>query len=488
MKQINRVFSKIIPFFSALLLLSAIPQIALAAGSVTLHGKIECIADALGDCTLTTAAKSGVTLSSPVTLELSWLSDLVPSVGESTVTFRSDWGNSMTLTVGNIVLTEDPRPAGTNPPVAHFTDGVLDSFYMYWFEASVGGATGTEWVINIDGDETTGDLTMYLEVRDDSSLTGDWLIGHMAFPETVHSDFNGDQMADILLQNGTSGLMWLFEMSGHSITKSKSVAQINTAVWDIAGMADFNGDTMSDILLRNSNGAMYLYEMNGNTISHQSFITNADSSLKTLGASVEIKGVADFNGDGMADILLCDTATGDYSILQMDGSSITVSGDTFATLNQALWDVASVADFNGDGMADILLKKNDGLIWLYQMNADTITQSNGIAQLNSLSWTVAAGADYNGDGMADILLHNTATGLFWLYQMNGKDIIKSKGIAVLNTVWQVAAGTDFNCDNKADILLRNPTTGLMWLFQMNGDLIEKSKGIAILDPVWDVVK
>ena len=79
----------------------------------------------------------------------------------------------------------------------------------------------------------------------------------------------------------------------------------------------------------------------------------------------------------------------------------TVNPGTFGSA----WDVAGVADFNADGVDDILWrhqshKNGPNRIWL--MNDDgTRNQTVNPGSLG-LAWDVAGVADFNTDGVADI--------------------------------------------------------------------------------------
>ena len=170
MKTIRSTTKKVVATAAALLLFSAAQA---QAGSVTLTGAIDWITDA--DLTQ-------VTLDTPVTLELAWANDaLVSPVGESTVQFRADWGNTMTFTVGGLILKETPVFSGPTP-YAHFTGGVLDGFELNKYDASLAGVTGRGWSIFARGFVADGDPDIFWEILDDSSGSGDWFEGHLDFP------------------------------------------------------------------------------------------------------------------------------------------------------------------------------------------------------------------------------------------------------------------------------------------------------------------
>ena len=84
-----------------------------------------------------------------------------------------------------------------------------------------------------------------------------------------------------------------------------------------------------------------------------------------------IGGVGDFNGDGKADILWHNTATGDVDVWEMNGTSIIAAaglGNPGATCTPV-----GTGDYNGDGKADILFQNTDGTPMIWTMNGTTVT-------------------------------------------------------------------------------------------------------------------
>ena len=153
-----------------------------------------------------------------------------------------------------------------------------------------------------------------------------------------------------------------------------------SADWSVAGIGDFNGDNKSDVLLRNTNGTLGEWFMSGSTIDSAQGIS-FDGATVTLPSSWSIVGVGDFNGDGMADILLRNT-NGSLGEWMMNGSQIesaeavTFQG-TAVSLNSS-WTLAAIGDFNGDGKADLVWENSNGALAEWTMNGAAITSANSV--------------------------------------------------------------------------------------------------------------
>jgi hypothetical protein len=77
------------------------------------------------------------------------------------------------------------------------------------------------------------------------------------------SDFDNAGKSDILLQNATSGEMWIWETNGLDVIASGSPDSPGPS-WHVVGTGDFNGDSHADILAQNgTSGEVWIWEMNG---------------------------------------------------------------------------------------------------------------------------------------------------------------------------------------------------------------------------------
>jgi FG-GAP-like repeat len=243
--------------------------------------------------------------------------------------------------------------------------------------------------------------------------------------------------------------------------------------WKTAGTSDFNGDGKSDILWRNSTtGNIAIWTMNGNAIT-SSILT----STPTLASSWKTLGVADFSGDGKADILWRNDVDNRVVLWTMDGTNVLSSTATSTPTLAASWKAVGTGDFNGDGKADVLWRNDDGSIALWQMNGTAVTSTaTSTSSLNS-NWKAAGTGDFNGDGKTDVLWRNTTTNAAVVWTMDGANVVSSiaTSTAGLDSTWQVADIADFSGDGKADILWSKntgaTTASATQVWTMNGALV-----------------
>ena len=280
-------------------------------------------------------------------------------------------------------------------------------------------------------------------------------------------DFDGDGSADVLLRHA-DGHWRYFPMAGRRVLPSGGAAARVTAnpAWRTAGVGDFDGDGRADILMRLANGRWRYYPMDG----RQVLPGNGGAALPADPAW-RAAGVGDFDGDGKADVLLrrldgqWEGETGArWRYHLMDGRTVRGAGQPAGLGNEhplTSW-VAAIGDLNGDGRDDALLRRLDGTWHYYPFHGNADGESGlfaghgPVALPNDPAWAVAGVADFDGDGRDDVLLRHEDGR--WLHQrMNGRALLEGGGVGDLPadaTVWTAGVG-DMDGDGRAEVLTRH---------------------------------
>jgi hypothetical protein len=217
----------------------------------------------------------------------------------------------------------------------------------------------------------------------------------------------------------------------------------------------------------------------------------------------DIVGSADFDGDGVPDLLWRYGGAGPYQgwnsiwFLNADGS--TKGYRILSPVNDLSWQIAGCWDMDGDGIPDIVWRyygtgTYQGWNSVWYFNADgSIKGYKLLPSVADTNWQIAGGGDFNGDGVSDLLWRYCGAGTYqgwnsiWYMYADGT----MKGAKLLTGVsdlgWKIAGTGDFDKDGYVDILWRYYGTGTYqgWnsVWFMNGD--SSIKGCQILDAVPD---
>ncbi|MEE6388821.1 MULTISPECIES: VCBS repeat domain-containing M23 family metallopeptidase [Microbacterium] len=226
---------------------------------------------------------------------------------------------------------------------------------------------------------------------------------------------------------------------------------------------DFTGDDKVDLLVVAGNGDLRLRAGNGRgglagpTTLFGSGWANSRRHITHT----------DLNGDGNADLL----------VARSDGVLEYYAGNGRGGFRGAVglgsgWysmrHIASGADFTGDGRQDILGVSGSGILRVYH--------GNGSGGLSAPQTTIGGGwesvhyliaGDFDGDGRGDIVAV-AADGQLLLYTgASGLRTARQVGVG-----WQefteVTGGVDYNGDGRADLLARTPA-GQLYLYPGNGN-------------------
>ena len=280
-------------------------------------------------------------------------------------------------------------------------------------------------------------------------------------------DFDGDGKVDVALRDGNIVTILLGRGDGTFAIKA-SYAAVRGA--DYLSVTDIDGDGNADIVVGLTGPKVYGPNLRSQTVT-QFMLGRGDGTFAaaqaipgvgtSLSSGAPLFVLADFNGDGFPD-LVARSSTGNFSTLVLQAG--TASGNFASETSVATFafrpELVASGDVDGDGKADLVVGGTQ-LAVLKGMG-------NGVfapAQIYNLPGADSdprdlvnlAVADFNGDGRADVLVvrgkQSGTTGGAFVYFANADGTLKAPvQIDNANNLRAVAVG-DLNGDGRADIAL-----------------------------------
>jgi Cadherin-like/Bacterial pre-peptidase C-terminal domain/Bacterial Ig domain/Bacterial cadherin-like domain len=250
---------------------------------------------------------------------------------------------------------------------------------------------------------------------------------------------NGERTDIVWRRYAGDGNVGIWRMNGTTRVSADSLANISDLRWQLVGAADFNRDGVDDIVWRfngvqeGSTGTNGVWLMSANNV-----VSGYLQLAPQPDLGWQISGVADFNQDGNPDLLWRKPSTGDNGIWFL-GSN----GQTLATVslpNLTDWDLQGVGDFNGDGSPDLIWRLGDGQNAFWFLNNGVFAGAQTFVADFNTSKRIEGTGDFNGDGLTDILWRDYSNGNNEVWLMNGTSRIAIAPLeGVGDTAWQPVA-------------------------------------------------
>lgn len=305
-------------------------------------------------------------------------------------------------------------------------------------------------------------------------------------------DFNGDGKADDVVVNQSSNTMSVLLGNGDGTFRPRTDFATAVEPWGLA-VGDFNGDGKLDVVVAN-----YLGTPTG-TGSLSIFLGNGDGTFQprtdiTLALHPVAMTVADFNGDGKADLAVAtqNSTTDDLTMMFGNGNGtfqapVTTVTDT-ASVFTSFWGggQSSImsADFNGDGRLDLVEVNNKdarvsigrnafgvfyqpGTVSVLLGNGDGTFQAPRNSAVGSGATSVAVG-DFNGDGRPDFAVNNFASNSVSVFiNAGGGNFSSSTTFLGIGSSGSLAAA-DVNGDGITDLVVPQ---GVSYVKVFNGQAL-----------------
>ena len=195
--------------------------------------------------------------------------------------------------------------------------------------------------------------------------------------------------------------------------------------------------------------------------------------------------VADFNGDGHPDWVVRNANTRQTGIWYLN-NNVYVSSDYGPTLAVG-WGLSALGDFNRDSHPDyglFALNTHQTAIW-YLSGPSYI--GGAYAPTLPSGWELVGTADFNGDSKPDYVLYNSGTYQTAIWYMNNNVYAGGGYGPTLPPGWTVVGAADFDRDGHPDYLLYHPSSGYTAIGYLSGLTLVGAAWGPILPSGWTLV-
>ena len=302
-------------------------------------------------------------------------------------------------------------------------------------------------------------LTTYLSQKDGGFLIHSQQLGGVDL-SLATGDFNHDGHLDVALSNFANNFASVLLGNGDGTFQDQSLIDAGQPTGAVLA-GDFNGDGRTDLAFAPASGdqsgfSVYMGRGDG---------TFQAPNTQNAGFDAEAITTADFNGDGIPDLVAVDRQRSSLTVLLGRGDGNFRSPLTFPV--GANPDALVVADFNGDGRPDlavadygsntvsILLGRGDG----------TFETQRQIMTGDSPSALVTG--DFNGDGIPDLAVVNDGSSTVTILLGRGDGTFAPPEIIKGDFANAIAAG-DFYGDGKTDLAVASADSANVYILREDG--------------------
>jgi Bacterial Ig-like domain (group 3)/FG-GAP-like repeat/Chitobiase/beta-hexosaminidase C-terminal domain/NHL repeat len=387
-----------------------------------------------------TATTSGLTTN---TLKQSNILVLAPATATTTALASSATGSVAAETPVKLTATVT---AGGNPVtqgIVQFNDASLTQSLVASAELGSSGTAAVNLILPVGAHSLTATLVSSNAFAGSSSS---------AIPLTV------DPAENYLTETALSATG---SSSGYTLS----------AAFTAFGKAAPTGTALNFEDASNGNASLGMGTLGAATFGLQPQVTYA------VGNGPKSVSVADFNGDGIGDLVVSNASDGTVSVSLGNGDGAFGSPQVIFTYPSGSTQQVLAGDFNGDGKQDFAILNADGSVFIALGNGngtfatpvEVLSPPDGeTANFNTVPYAMVAG-DFNRDGHLDLAITDALDSTVLVLLGYGNGTFQTPVIYAGETTPEGITTADVNGDGKPDLIVTNSAGNTVSVLLGNGD-------------------
>ncbi len=222
-------------------------------------------------------------------------------------------------------------------------------------------------------------------------------------------------------------------------------------------------------------------------------------------AGYRFAGIGDFAGAGLSEVLLWSDTLQQGLIMAPEGAALKIAGTLAAPDGAARWEVVGVADFDLNGVSDVVFRDSNGDLAIEYLNGSGLLRTSVIPQAQ-LGYTATASFAKNDPGLpqsgsfdatwqvAGMGAINNYAAILWTNALGELGLTEfqfpsahpyGNVVALLPPNTTIQSLGDYNGDGSVDLMLRDAGTGAVSIWYMGflgGDYYEPAPATGLSLP------